>query len=350
VGVVGLGALLVLALVRRSVHRRREQLAHRAALRQGEPLHVGPSVLAGVVADEHEGDAVVIAIEQQGREFKTKSGWAHRWSEQRRTVEAKPFYVTRANGERVRVEPDSRVLLVDRLDATERQAIDQRVRRARLSPGEHVFVLGVMTRAADPKLGGYRESAEGWVLRPPRGERMLISTEPLEDRHQRRARIWRNLALITAALLLVWHGLLFAHVHRLRWHGRPLTAVAVHKEWNRAWVRPSKGRAHWVYHYYVTAAGEDGARWTAEVERRSYDEITTDGGSGTPLAFLAVDGPQGHFQIGTRACARIELVVVGMMNAVVWLFIYVLAIFSTRPWWARRRVVESGSGRLSDSR
>src|SRR5690242_5568400 len=73
VGGLGIAALLVLALVRRGVHRRREKLAHRAALRQGEPLHVGPSVLAGVVADEGEGDAVVVAIEQHGREFLFKN-------------------------------------------------------------------------------------------------------------------------------------------------------------------------------------------------------------------------------------------------------------------------------------
>jgi hypothetical protein len=339
VGFGVLGALLVIAIVRSSVHRRREKLAHKAALKQNEPLHPGPSVLAGVVADEGEGDAVVVEIDQLGREYKTKSGWAHQWSEVRRSVVATPFYVVRANGERVRVEPDSRVFLIDKLDVTERTGHDQRVRRARLSPGEHVFILGEMVRAPDPKLGGYREAAEGWVLRPPRGERMLVSTEPLEDRHRARARIWFHLAWVGAALLLAWHGLLFADVHAKALFGHVVTKTAVDKTWTKKWVKPSKGRAYWAYYYWIGAAGSDGVRSVSQVESSSYQAIE----KGAELSFLERDG---KLQIGAKACAGDGSGVFGVVVAGIWAVIFLVVVLSTRPWWMRKQVVESGSGRL----
>jgi hypothetical protein len=342
VGVLGLGVLVAIAVIRRAVHRGRERLALKAALRQGEPLHPGSSVLAGTVVDEGDGNAIVITLEQAGREWRTKHGWAHKWTEQHRTIEVKPFYVQRANGERVRVEPDARVFLVDRLDATERLSHERRIRRAQLSPGEHVFILGDMTRAPDPKLGGYREGAEGWVLRPPRNARMLISTEPLEDRHRRRARIWRNLALVTVGLFLFWHGILFSDVHRFRWSGRTVVADTIDKRWWRNWVRPSKGSPHWVYHYEVTAAGENGEQWSQRIDHASYGPIE----KGMPLAFLVADGKTRHVQIGNRACAGDGSTFAGFALASIWLVLYLTFIFSTQPWWERRRVVESGSGRL----
>jgi hypothetical protein len=340
IGVGVLGALLVLALVRRGVHRRREKLAHKAALRQGESLHLGPSVLAGVVVDDGEGDAVVVEIDQLGREYKTKSGWSHQWSEARRSVEVKPFYVARANGERVRVEPDAEVFLIDKLDVTVRTGHTQRVRRARLSPGEHVFILGDMVRAPDPKLGGYREAAEGWVLRPPRGERMLVSTEPLEDRHQARAKVWRNLALIGGAFLLLWHGLLFVDVHAKRISGQVVTKTAVDKRWSRNWVRPSKGRPYWAYHYYVDATGSDGTRDESQVDYASYQAIE----NGTELSYVQVDGKP--LQIGAKPCAGSGSTAFGVVMAAIWAIVYLVVILSTRPWWMRKRVVETGTGRL----
>lgn len=340
VGFGVLGTLLVLAVVRSGVHRRREKLAHQASLKQGESLHLGPSVLAGVVADEGEGDAVVVEIDQHGREYKTKSGWSHQWSEVRRTVEVKPFYVVRTNGERVRVEPDSKVFLIDKLDVTERTGHEQRIRRARLSPGEHVFILGEMVRAPDPKLGGYREAAEGWVLRPPRGERMLVSTEPLEDRHRARARIWFHLAWIGAALLLAWHGLLFADVHAKALFGHVITKTAVDKSWSRKWVKPSKGRAYWAYYYWVDATGSDGTRHSTQVDSSSYQAIE----AGTELSYLQVDGKS--LQIGAKACAGDGSSFFGVVVAAIWAVIYLVVILSTRPWWMRKQVIESGSGRL----
>jgi hypothetical protein len=346
-GILGLGALLVFSLIRYGLHRRRQKLAHRAMLRQGDPLHVGPSVLAGTVADDGEGDAIVIAIHQVGQEYQANKGgsWSHRWVEAQRSVEAKPFYVVRADGERVRVEPDSRVLVVDRLDPTERRGYGRRVRRAKLSPGEHVFILGDMTRAPDPKLGGYRESPEGWVLRPPRGDRMLVSTEPLEDRHRVRKRLWLSLSLVTAVIAVGWHASLFAPVHRLRWKGRPATAVAIEKHSTRQLMQGSHGSTNWDYQYWVTAAGEHDQRWLTQVEPSSYQAIEP----GTPLAFRVVDGPEPLVQIGSRACAHFGDSLVGIVLAPVWLIMHLMFVFVNRPWWSRRRIVDDGAGHLSES-
>ncbi len=337
----GLAALLVIALARRAVHRHREKLAHRAALRQNEPLHPGPTVLAGRVVDEHEGDAIVLSIEQQGREWQNKGSWGHSWTEQRRSLEVAPFYVERANGERVRVEPDARVFLVDKLDGTEVVRRDFRVRRARLQPGEHVFILGELVRAPDPKLGAYRD-AEGWVLRPPRSGRMLCSTEPLEARHARRAAVWSKLALAACAALVVWHGLLFVRVHQLRVSGRVVAATVTHtKHWS-VWVRPAKGSAHWVQHYAVEALGDEGAALYSEIDSGSWYRIS----EGSRVAFILLRDDGYDAQLGARATAHSGAAFVGAVCAFIWGLFFAGIALRTRPWWERRRVVEAGTGRL----
>jgi len=71
-----------------------------------------------------------------------------------------------------------------------------------------------------------------------------------------------------------------------------------------------------------------------------------DARSGTPLAFLIVDGPRPRVQIGSRACADEGSIVFGIFVAAGWLAGYLLWALTTRPWWDRRRIVDTGNGRL----
>jgi hypothetical protein len=205
-----------------------------------------------------------------------------------------------------------------------------------------VFILGTMTRAPDPKLGGYRESSEGWVLRPPREGRMLISTDPLEDRHRRRVAIWRNLALVSLGMLLLWHGLVFGRIHALRHSARPVIATAVKKETWRRWVVPSKGQPHWENYYRVVAEAPNGERLSAEIDGSSY--LAFEVGAG--IAFLIADGPQGAVQVGARPCATRGAFLLGLFIAIGWCLLFLMWAMTTQPWWERYRLIEGGSGRL----
>jgi hypothetical protein len=210
-----------------------------------------------------------------------------------------------------------------------------------------VFILGELVRAPDPRLGGYRDGAEGWVLRPPRSGRMLCSTEPLEDRHRRRAKLWRNLALWTLAVLAVWHGLLFAHVHRRRWFGEQVIATAVKTNSWSVWVHGSRGRSgHYVAHFSVDATTDDGRALHSEIDRHSSYKIE----EGTRLAFIVVGRDTEHAQIGARACADLGATLTGGFIALLWCLIYWIAVRVTEPWWDRKRILDRGGGALESSR
>jgi hypothetical protein len=336
-----LGGLVVAAIVMRALHRHREKLAHRSALTQHAALHLGPTVLAGRVVDG-DGCPVVVEIEQQGFEWKDKNGgWHHRWREQRRQLSVKPFYVARPSGERVRVEPDDQVVLVDRLDPVEPHARDFRIRRAQLEPGEHVFILGGMTRGPDPRAGGYRESGENWILKPPRTGRMLISTEPLEDRHWRRARTWRNLAWLALAGCLAFQALPFGVVNALAFTGRTVEATLVTKEIVSDWVRPKNGRPYLQHHHLVLVRTADGRLLRDEVGGAYYQSLAP----GDPVTFLVSKVWPSLWQVGMRPCASIVNLILSGIAAGLFIVFLLVRAYTTRPWW-ERRVVDRGSGRL----
>jgi hypothetical protein len=214
-GILLLG-LLGLFAARYLRHRRRAAHYREAAKQANAPLKPGPTVVAGTVADEGEGPAVTIDIDQTGSQRRYKGSWVHRWSEQGRVVHVRPFYLSRPSGERVRVEPDERVFLVDKLDGLTVLGPARRRRSATLIAGESAYVVGVMTSGFDPLKGGYRDNGSALVLRPSGVEPMLISTEPLADRHTRAASLYRTLALSTLLMLALIHGGLFLRDHAVR--------------------------------------------------------------------------------------------------------------------------------------
>jgi hypothetical protein len=141
--------------------------------------------------DVDDGDiAIEIAIHQELHEWRGKGNELRRvWEERSRSIVVRPFHLVLANGERVRVEPDESVLLVNKLEM--RQPADRkRTRSATLERGDAVSVSGVLRLRQGPSAEGavYRTAvSEALVLAPPIYERMVASVEPLASRHRRRA-------------------------------------------------------------------------------------------------------------------------------------------------------------------
>jgi hypothetical protein len=223
--------------------------------------------VVGELEDDGPGAApcITVDIEQRGREWKGKHSWHHEWREVSRRVDARPFYVVRPNGERVRVEPDQNVFLVDRLDGTDRFEHARRRRTATLRPGEKVAITGVLVRGFDPRQGGYRDAAPALVLKPPPRGRMLVSTEPLADRHRTRASTYRGLAIAVGVLLAFSHGLLFANVHLQRFGAKRVSATIERVSSERYWVSRKGGGGHWAWRYFAHARSDDGRTLTDQI-------------------------------------------------------------------------------------
>jgi hypothetical protein len=343
---VGLAALSLLRLLR---HRR---LAAELAAAEGKgqsPLRPGDTVLSGDVdGGGVDGPAVIVELEQTGTERLSKGSWSHTWKEVRRQVTTRPFYVVREGGERVRVEPDARVFLVDKLDQAQNQSRTRRLRAATLVAGEPVHIVGLLVRANDPQQGGYRDGALGWVLRPPRTGRMLISTEPLADRHQKRMRVHRGLLVALILTLLGAHGALFAEYNLLRWKGEVIHAQADRVDTFRKW-KSQKSGGYWQDYYTVDATWvmPDGVPVLLHdyVSPAFYERLTVEG-QGADVPFVILREIPTVFTVGVVSTTSEWRLIFLFVVLLAWLLVYRLVVLDMRPWYEKPRVVESGNGRL----
>jgi len=169
------------------------------------PLAPGPMCIRGAVELAPGSEiAVRVEIDQLGAEHKGKGkdNWSHSWTELARRTTAAGFFVLDDRG-RVRVEPDDRTLLIDKLDREVPKSKVFRTRVAEVTEGEQVYVVGVLDGAPASGGGAYRETS-GVVMRAPADGRLLISTEPLGDRFRAAMRMQRGFAIFFAAFMLVF--------------------------------------------------------------------------------------------------------------------------------------------------
>lgn len=160
------------------------------ALDPKAPLRPGVMHVRGKVALDGDGPAVCVRIHQVGAGAQDGSGGQPRsWSELSRDASAAPFYLEHASGEVIRVEPGREVFLIDALSRVEQTSGTRRIRIAELTAGEMATIHGTLSEGMHDRMRspeGYRSAPRGWILRPIGNERMLISTEPLEERHRKR--------------------------------------------------------------------------------------------------------------------------------------------------------------------
>ncbi|MCA9668863.1 MAG: hypothetical protein KC503_24885 [Myxococcales bacterium] len=181
-----------------ALQRRRADMAG-AEARAREAAEVGHQTLHGRLVEVVGGGAMAVELRivQSGRSTTGKNKKTI-WSEvQRELTTRRPFIIALENGQRVRVEPDDNVRLVDDLSPGERIGRAERERRAELQVGEEVYVDGLLER-----------DGQQMVMRPHAG-RMLLSTRPLSDVFALRARhhrFWAILVLLAiVAVQYVFH-------------------------------------------------------------------------------------------------------------------------------------------------
>jgi hypothetical protein len=350
VGVVGGVTALVLA-ASRLYHHLSLRAQDGAAERASPVLQGGPAVLSGVVDLDDPGvPAVRIRIEEQGREWHDKNGWHHEWRETGRTVEANPFHLVLGHGERLRVEPDERVFLIDAL-ATAQRAGMQRTREAALTQGERVTIAGRLATGRYRDHGGgsaYRDGGATLSLQAPRGQQMLISAGSLAARHAVWIRFYAaTVALLAVALVSLHLGL--ADYHRLRLTGQRVSLPVVQHD---TYTTTYKGRV--VTHYriaglYAAAATSGMGQVPARV--RVVDEVNAEtyaslSGAHAEAPFIVVPSAPDIHQIGYAPTIHTAAGYMVLVSAALAAFLFGVLRRSQVPWYEQEQVVERGAGKL----
>ncbi len=329
-------ALLAGVVVGLSRARRRDVLAAAAEASVGArpPALVegGDVVLSGIVRHYEDRDvAVKVRITQAGSEAESSGSWSHSWTEIDREIILAPFYLELANGELVLVEPPKNVDVADALDQKVWINRDRRVLSAELVSGESIFARGRLERSdRAASSAGYRDVKWGWALRPTRGQ-MLLSSEPLGAGLRQRAAFHRHAAWQALALLLVTQATVALFYLRLVGHTEEARVTGT----NFYQTTDSDGDTN--DHYEVSLRGE-----TFEISQD--DHANLHDGMTLPIRFASTD----NWELGSGASIRwwhggvLPLVASGF-----WLW-YASRRKSSRPWF-RRKVNESGSGRLPDA-
>jgi hypothetical protein len=329
---IALATGVVVGLVR-ARHRNRLAEAAEASVGAKPPRLVEGSdvVLTGVVRHAAERDvAVKISVTQQGSESESSGSWSHSWTEIDREIVLAPFLLELADKTHVLVEPPRNVDVADTLDQKVWIARDRRVLSAELVPGEMIYARGRLERSDQVvATRGYRDVEWGWTLRPSHGQ-MLLSSEPLGAGLRKRAEFhrhfaWYALALLAATQLsLVWF---YARVA-----GQTVTETVT--DTGTYETTDNDGDTH--YHAAVEVKHTE-----IEIDGDDFSRVAK--GDNVPIRFASDD----NWQLGSSPTIHWgHGLVLGFVSIGVWLS-YRGRRRSSRPWF-RRKVNETGSGRLPD--
>ncbi len=347
------GLMFVIAAVMAFRHRKRGMME--AASNPTAPLVDGPSVVFGTVERDPSwnGPVIRLDVEQSGSEWQHKGAWHHRWAETRRTLHKRPFVVVRDDGVRVQVDPDDRVVVCDEPDIV-RHSYAMRTRVASIEPGQRVHVSGVLEGAAlaSPHTQMAYRGAQGMpTMRAPGGDRMVISNEAPGEATLKRMRFHRNWAIGFAAVFAFCATVVMPAFELLSFTGDTVwaTPVAV-RDW-REWHKPRNSAGYWVNRWSVRATWDDhGTPRTVEDDcGEAYHQCVVSGACAQVPYVVSSVAPHWH-QIGRYPQLTVGRAVVLGILALILLITYPATVFSSRPWYMKKRVVDGGSGRLENSR
>lgn len=292
----------------------------------------GEGVYKGKVARAEDAEvAMRVEIDQAGTESETSGEYSWKWTETNRRVEFAPFYLVRKDGTRLRVEPTEGAYLVDDLDRKIRVKDDFRTKVAELVEGEYVWIAGVVTEGPDPESRegrGYRGAGMGKILRAPRARPLLISSEPLGARYSQRARFHARFAAALVLVLIACAAMVAPYADRVL--GTTYRGAITH---------------------VVELHDEDGhpSGYDTDVEGpfpKVTSTLKTENAEG-----VAADVRVGRFsrQIGARATMHLFYPPFAFILVAIAAIAYRIRAGQTLPWY-RRKLVESGSGKLADNR
>ena len=338
-----MGGSLAFAAFWERVHRERRKAEQE--LVADRTRKDGPAVIKGEVETDG-GDAITVEILQERTTFKDKQGNEHHsWKERSRRVIARPFRVVLPGGESVRVEPDSRVLLRDKVEQPQQVDETHRKRNVRLRPREKVWVAGQLSGSGGGGGGAvYRQAEPTAVMKPGRFTRMIVSTEAPGAYFKERAehhRAWQKGLWIT---MLIAQVVVFGGYTLQALSGRPeRLPIERYRSWS-VWVKPKNSPGRWVEHYAVDARRKDEKK--AEefevsgafhrcVEQRECQTLPVTSAWLTGGVLRQVGrGPSLHIM---------QAIFPGLVGWVVFI-VYAIATRVSRPWYAGGKINDAVLG------
>ncbi len=336
----GLAVFAVLAL-RRSAREAGLAAEARAATRGAVDLRDGARLVVGVAEPLDGETAISVKLFEQGKDIKIKNGWVHTWTETSREVEANPFEVVTEGGTRVRVEPDTEVMLHDDVEITARTAYEQRERTAVLTRGERVAITGRLRKEPGGAGAGYRETGSRWRLVRDGARPMLASTEPLDAQPARWAAFYRSVGIELLLAFAVLQVVLYFSFYDYALNGtRVIGEVVGHHTY-----RTTGRGAHTVYEIDIDAPRGDGqpgrsVHFTSEIGPVDYNRI----GDGDRIVCIVTPSARG--QLGSAARAYDPPLFVAGVLAFAYALVFVARQKKKRAWYEMRPVVTSGNGKL----
>lgn len=321
-----------------------------ASVSRADPSAPGHKVLFGTVETQApERPAVTVTVRERGTELTKKNSQSYTWTEIDRRVEVEPFTLVLASGMRVRVEPDPDVFLVDKLVVSARG--NPRTRRASLDNGELAYVDGMLERDWQPQTDAsqvkdgnalYRDAPKAGFLMTNGVERMLISTEPLARRHQRRSDAHRLMAILVGLLFVFMNTVMFGSTYLVNVAGDVVVTRLLAKS---MWTTRNKSTV--TTHYGVRASYVDPSTGR-DVE--VYDEVSfaayTAAANGQPIPFRVVLWRPSLCAVGTAATigGLHALLAAAMITA--FLVFDRRKVRGAREWYDQAILEEHGSGPL----
>ncbi len=342
----GLGGLVAWSWLRARGFLR--QAASEQSIDPVGPLRAGPFALVGTVEVESGDNPVTIWIEQVGRESRHKNRWSHSWKETSRRIDVHPFVVRRDDGQTVKVEPGTRVVLHDTLSRFEYGGPHStRTRIAEVKPGDRVYVTGKLVDVGVHGGGGvYREALRMPRLIPASTGPMVLSTEAPGGTARRLGRLqrWCSIAVgivlasqLVAVISPYWVQQLF---------GTTTVGTIQRVRTYETWHKPKNSSGYWTTHTEAQVSWADDQlanfRVTSDLftcaARGGCDRVVV---RSARLAGFTTSQLGGRPTLGSNRALVLFFVSAGALIA--WLAV----LLGARPWWLRRKVVDRGSGRLS---
>ena len=340
-GTIGFMFIIGVGLIERARHLRQARAAD--ATHVNSNLAPGPAVLFGEVEYARNASAAVrVDVDQDGEESESSGVWTHKWTEKNRRVTVEPFYLRIDSTKRIRIEPTRDVFLVDSMDGVIRVELGKRTRYAELVPGEKVHACGELVLAPDPEAPaseGYRSSRQSFVLRPPKKQSMLLSSEPLGTRFRDRARFHGRAARFAVALAVVCHVFLVGF-HARRYLGQTVDASITKLDH----YTTTDDDGDTVHHYRVFLKPSNAPTIYDDVDAFAFARLRV--GDVVPMR-LVPGALSGRSTIGPDVTASNTAFLLVPIVIGAW-FLYKHKEGTTQPWYMRS-VVDTGSGRLEES-